>query len=98
MVDIEGLRSAPRRTVGASQTAKAIDRGRAAAVFVARDADRRVTEPVLRAARARGLEVVEVESMVALGRACGIAVGAALAAVLSADDQNPAQQPGDFPL
>ena len=67
-------------------------------VFVARDADRRVTEPVLRAAHARGLEVVEVESMVALGRACGIAVGAAVAAVLSADDRNPAQQPGDFPI
>ncbi|HVI85483.1 MAG TPA: ribosomal L7Ae/L30e/S12e/Gadd45 family protein [bacterium] len=97
-MDIEGLRAAPRRAVGASQTAKAIGRGRAAVVFVARDADRRVTEPVLRAAHARGLEVVEVESMVALGRACGIAVGAAVAAVLSADDRNPAQQPGDFPI
>jgi large subunit ribosomal protein L7A len=90
-VDIEDLRVAPRRAVGASETAKAIDRGRASVVFVARDADRRVTEPVLRSARARGLEVVEVESMVALGRASGIAVGAAVAAVLSADDRTPVQ-------
>jgi len=97
-VDIELLRVAPRRAVGASQTAKAIDRGRAVAVFVARDADRRITEPVLRAARERGLEVVEADSMVALGRACGIAVGAAVAAVLNADDRSSAQQSGDFPI
>ena len=56
-------------------------------VFVARDADRRITEPVLRAARDRGLEVVEVESMTALGRVCGIAVGAAVAAILDVENR-----------
>jgi large subunit ribosomal protein L7A len=51
-------------------------------VFIAQDADRRVVEPVLRAAREQSVEIVEVASMVALGRACGIAVGAATAAIL----------------
>jgi len=51
-------------------------------VYVARDADRRVTDPIVRSARERGVEVVEVSSMAALGRACGIAVDAAAAAVL----------------
>lgn len=51
-------------------------------VFVAQDADRRITEPVLRAARERGVEVVEIATMAGLGRACGIAVGAAAAAIL----------------
>ncbi len=51
-------------------------------MYIAQDADRRVTDPVLRAARERGLEVVEVPSMAALGRACGIAVGAATAAII----------------
>ena len=81
-MDIEGLRAAPQRVIGTNQTSKAIDRGRARVVFIAQDADRRVTEPVLRAARERGVEVVEVDSMAILGRACGIAVGAAVAAIL----------------
>ena len=77
------LRAAPARAVGAHQTARAIDRGKAVEAFVAADADRRVIEPVVRAAAARGIGLVEVESMTALGRACGIAVGAAAAAVLA---------------
>jgi len=83
-VDVERLKAAAQRAVGTNQTAKAISRGQARVVFVAQDADRRVTEPLLRAARERGMEVVEVPSMAALGRACGIAVGAAAAAILEA--------------
>ncbi|MHB8733057.1 MAG: L7Ae/L30e/S12e/Gadd45 family ribosomal protein [bacterium] len=83
-MDVERLKAAAQRAVGTNQTAKAISRGQARVVFVAQDADRRVTEPLLRAARERGMEVVEVPSMVALGRACGIAVGAAAAAILEA--------------
>ena len=83
-MDLERLRAAPQRSIGKNQTTKAIDRGQARVLYVARDADHRVTDPVLKAARDRGLEVVEVESMVALGRACGIAVGAAVAAILDA--------------
>jgi large subunit ribosomal protein L7A len=84
VVDVERLKAAAQRAVGTNQTAKAISRGQARVVFVAQDADRRVTEPLLRAARERGMEVVEVPSMAALGRACGIAVGAAAAAILEA--------------
>lgn len=83
-MDVERLKAAAQHAVGTNQTAKAISRGQARVVFVAQDADRRVTEPLLRAARERGIEVVEVPSMVALGRACGIAVGAAAAAILEA--------------
>ncbi|MDR5693969.1 MAG: ribosomal L7Ae/L30e/S12e/Gadd45 family protein [Armatimonadota bacterium] len=76
------IRAAVERAVGANQTLKAIQRGRARVVFVARDADRRVVAPVLQAARERGVEVIEVSSMAELGRACGIQVGAAAAAIL----------------
>jgi large subunit ribosomal protein L7A len=80
---LEHLRSAEHRTVGTNQTAKAIRRGRAQLVFVAADADRRVLEEVLAAVRDAGLIVIEVPSMRDLGRACGIAVGAAAAALLT---------------
>ncbi|MDR7482717.1 MAG: ribosomal L7Ae/L30e/S12e/Gadd45 family protein [Armatimonadota bacterium] len=79
------LRAATSRVVGSSQTAKAVVRGLATEVFVAEDADRRVVEPVIRAAAERGVPITEVDSMAALGRACGIAVGAAAAAVLAGD-------------
>ncbi|OLD37432.1 MAG: 50S ribosomal protein L7Ae/L30e/S12e/Gadd45 [Armatimonadetes bacterium 13_1_40CM_3_65_7] len=80
---IDRLRAAEFKAVGSSQTAKAIGKGRAQAVFVAKDADRRVVESVLAAARDQGLEIVEVGSMRELGRVCGIAVGASAAAILS---------------
>jgi len=88
-VDLDRLRDAPQRAIGTNETSKAVGRGRAQVVFVARDADRRVTEPVVWAARAHGVEIVEVESMAVLGRTCGIAVGAAVAAILNAPDQTP---------
>jgi large subunit ribosomal protein L7A len=76
------LQGAEFKAVGSNQTAKAIGKGRAQLVFVAKDADRRVIEGVLAAARDRGLEVIEVASTRDLGRACGIAVGASAAAIL----------------
>jgi large subunit ribosomal protein L7A len=86
------LRAAPVRVVGAQQTARAIARGKVVEAFIAADADHRVLEPVVRAAEERGLGLIEVESMTALGRACGIAVGAAAAAVL-VDDSAPSPTP-----
>ncbi|MDR7419445.1 MAG: ribosomal L7Ae/L30e/S12e/Gadd45 family protein [Armatimonadota bacterium] len=79
------LRAAGARAVGANQTAKAIARGRALEAFVAADADPNVVDAVVRAAAERGIGLIQVESMTALGRACGIAVGAAAAAVLADD-------------
>lgn len=85
---IERLRVAPARVVGAHQTVKAIARGSAVEVFVASDADPKVVAPVVRAAAERGVAIAEVESMTALGRACGIAVGATAAAVLVASPRS----------
>ncbi len=79
---LERLRAAEFKAVGTNQTAKALARGRGEVVFVAKDADRRIVEPVLAAARGRELEVIEVDTMRELGRACGIAVGASAAAIL----------------
>jgi large subunit ribosomal protein L7A len=81
-VTLDALREASARVVGTHQTAKAVGQGRAQVVFVSRDADRRITEPVVRAAAERGLPVVEVDTGRELGRACGIAVGAAAAAIV----------------
>ncbi|MFZ5816938.1 MAG: ribosomal L7Ae/L30e/S12e/Gadd45 family protein [Bacillota bacterium] len=79
---LERLKQARKKSIGTKQTVKAIEKGSAREVFVARDAEEHITRDVVKAAREKGLEVISVESMVALGKACGIEVGAAAAAIL----------------
>lgn len=83
-MSLERLKTARKKSIGTKQTVKAIDKGTARGVFVARDAEEHVIRDVVKAARDKGLEVILVESMVVLGKACGIDVGAAAAAVLEA--------------
>lgn len=78
----ERLRRARARAVGSKQTLKAIHAGSARLIFLARDADERVIRPIRELAQKRAVEIVYVESMLALGRACNIEVGAAAAAIL----------------
>lgn len=82
-IALERLRAAEFKVVGANQTARAVSTGRAQVVFVAKDADRKVVEGVLTAARNQGVDVIEVDSRKSLGRACGIAVGTATAAIVT---------------
>jgi large subunit ribosomal protein L7A len=79
---LELLRGAARKTVGTKQTLRAVERGVAEAVFVARDAEPHVVRHLLLLCRQRGVPVHEVETMQLLGRACGVEVGAASAAIL----------------
>ncbi len=81
-MSLERLRTARKKTIGTKQTAKAIAKGSAKTVFVAKDAEEHVTRGVIESARQQGLELIFVESMGALGKACGIEVGAAVAAIL----------------
>lgn len=78
----EELLSAHKKTVGAKQTLKAIERGQAKAVYVAQNADSHVTGPVLQKCAEKGVRVIFVDSMLALGKACRIEVGCASAAII----------------
>ncbi|MDI9485260.1 MAG: ribosomal L7Ae/L30e/S12e/Gadd45 family protein [Bacillota bacterium] len=73
------------RVVGAKQTLKAVQAEQAAVVYLARDADEHVTGPVRKECLSRGIEIVEVETMAELGRACSIEVGAAVAGVMKSN-------------
>jgi len=77
----ERLLSARKKTVGTKQTLKAIERGQAKVVYVALNADRYVIEPILQMCASKGIPVIQVDSMQALGKACGIEVGCATAAI-----------------
>ncbi len=76
------LAGARVKTVGTKQTLKALQKGQAKLVYVARDAEERVVRDLLKLCRDMNVEVVYADSMAKLGQACGIQVGAASAAVL----------------
>lgn len=80
-VVIEGLKG-KNKTVGIKQTAKAIAAGNAKVVFIASDADTKVTENIITQCKLKSIEIVYVESMKQLGKACGIEIGASAAALL----------------
>lgn len=71
--------------VGAKQLKKALNAGNAHAVFLAEDADPAVTEPLVALSQTHHVKVSWVPTMAQLGKACGIEVGAAAAAVLQDD-------------
>lgn len=81
-MSLERLKAARKKSIGTKQTVKAIEKGHARVVFAAQDAEEHVLRGVMDAAKEKGLEVHLVESMAVLGKACGIEVGAAAAAVL----------------
>jgi len=70
------------KVVGVKQVRRALAGGQAKRLYLARDADPLLTAPLERQAGEHGVEVVWAGTMKALGRACGIAVGAAVAAVV----------------
>ena len=70
------------KVVGVKQVRRALAGGRAMRVYLAKDAYPDLTEPLERQASEQGVETAWAESMKALGKACGIAVGASVAVEL----------------
>ena len=71
-----------KKVVGIKQLRRALADETAELVFLAKDADPALTEPLLAQCRDSGVEVVTGVTMAELGKACGISVGAAAAAIL----------------
>ena len=78
---LEELGNTPK-VVGVKQVRRALNAGRVKRLYLARDADPQLTQPLADQARAQGVEAVWLDSMKELGRDCGIAVGAAVAAIV----------------
>ena len=75
--------AAKDKVIGAKQSRRALRDGRAAAVFLANDADPALTEPIEALCREAGVPVDQQHTLEELGRAAGIQVGAAVIAVLN---------------
>lgn len=80
-MDIDFLKDS-KKTVGTKQTLKAVQKGIAIKVFIAKDAEPHVVMPVYDLCLEKNIEVVKADSMAELGRACGIDVGTASVAIV----------------
>lgn len=80
-MQLEELAKHSKISVGVKQSTKTIQSGRALVVYIAMDADVNVVNPVIEIAKKKSVEIVYVESMKVLGRACNIDVGAATAVI-----------------
>lgn len=72
-----------KKVVGVKQTIKIIKNGKARIVYIASDADKRVTEPIEDLCRQNNIEIIFINTMAELGHMCGIDVGAATAALIN---------------
>ncbi len=79
---LEALKQAEQRTVGVKQTEKAVVRQATAIVYIAKDADERVTARLQELCEEHNVPLDCSETMLNIGRACSINVKAAAAAVL----------------
>lgn len=76
------LKKSPK-VVGVRQLRKAVGRDEVRMVFLAEDADPAITAPMETLAAERSVPVIWVRTMKELGLACGIAVGASAAGLLT---------------
>ena len=74
--------SQQKMVVGAKQLRKALQSGRAKRVYLAGNADPAITEPIELMCEQYHIDCAWVPSMLDLGKACGIEVGAAAAAAI----------------
>jgi len=79
----EIVKLANSRCVGTKKVTKTVEQGKAIEVFVSKDADPRLTINLVALCTQKGVPVTYVDSMKMLGKACGIEVGAAVAAVVN---------------
>ena len=80
-MSLDDLKTAVAKVVGVKQTAKALQKQTASAVYIAADAEERITAPIKAECEKQNVDCLVVESMQALGKACGIHAGASAAAM-----------------
>lgn len=81
MSNDKGLQDAHVR-IGTKQTVKTVEMGQAAEVFVAKDCERRLISKIAALCDSHDVKITYVDTMIELGKACGIEVGAAMAVIV----------------
>jgi len=78
---VKRLKTEPK-VVGAKQTLKYLEKDMVLVLYLAKDAEKRVTDPIFELAKQKNIEVMFVDSMKLLGDACSIEVKTAVAGII----------------
>lgn len=70
------------KIVGAKQVKRALNSSAAEVVFIANDAEKKVTNEIEELCNLKRIQIIYVDTMLNLGKACGIDINAAVAALL----------------
>lgn len=76
------LKDLGNKVIGMKQTLKALKGDQVEHLFIAKDAEIKITRPLVELAQKTNVSITYVKTMVELGEASGIEVGAAVVAVL----------------
>jgi large subunit ribosomal protein L7A len=68
-----------QKVVGVKQTLKALKNNQSGVIYIAKDADSNMTEPILKLAEINSLQIIFVDTMKELGNLCDIDVGSVAA-------------------
>jgi large subunit ribosomal protein L7A len=71
-----------QKVVGVKQTLKALKNGQGKVLYIAKDADSSVIEPILKLAKVNSLQIIFIDTMKELGNLCSIDVASATALLL----------------
>lgn len=78
---LEVLKSS-NKAIGIKQSLKAVENKTAKMVFIASDADEKITGSLKELCLSNSIEIVYADTMKLLGKACGIEVGASAVCIL----------------
>ncbi|MCY6371565.1 ribosomal L7Ae/L30e/S12e/Gadd45 family protein [Clostridium ganghwense] len=71
-----------QKVIGLKQTLKHMKNGDGQLLYVAKDADIKLVNPLIELANEQSLKIVFIDTMKELGKVCGIDVGASVVLVL----------------
>lgn len=71
-----------KKVIGIKQCIKAMKNGEGIILYVAKDADEILVDPMLKLAKEHDVEIRYIDTMKELGRMCGIEVGSAATLLL----------------
>ena len=79
---MQELLKSSKKAIGIKQSLKVVEADNAGVVFIASDADEKITGTLKELCIAKSIEIVYIDTMKQLGKACGIEVGASAVTIL----------------
>jgi len=79
--------STGNKYVGLNQTTRAVESDKAKVVYIANDAEERITTKLRTLCNNKSIQVVNIDTMLELGKACGVGIATAVACLVKENSE-----------